>query len=249
MVLDRSLSENKCPKCLFMKLDLKEELDYFKLHGPQGELIIKKPETKIHLHLTINFNEQWEELVFGRVKFGLKGGELSIKLNNGIMPYDQREIYRPLEVYVEKTREVSRKNSNWKSIKLKASKIPAEAEIGGNETSKVSNKFRFVSCQVSTKGSVENPVWEFKVETEEPVLKGTLKRSLGTIIRQDTEKSCCLDATFEVSLKDVCLTETEAPWCVNIVPEKRAVIDRAIAKFFLKNKFKPYISRETLQYD
>jgi len=233
-----------------MELDLCTVLHSPNRYGPRGEVIFTVQEPKLKLNLIINFNEQWENLIVGRVKFGLKGGELRIKLNNGIMPYDERELYRPLEVYVDKIREVSRGDSKRKTIRLKLSKInPAEAEIGGSETSTVSDKFKFTSCQVSTKGPIEYPVWEFEVATGEPVLKGKLDRTLGTISRKDTNKPCELEATFEASLKNVYLTETEGPWCINIIPEKRVVLDRVIAKYLLKNKFKPYISRETLWYD
>jgi hypothetical protein len=37
----------------------------------------------LDLYLTIQFNEQWKSLLNGRIKFGLKGGELKLKLENG----------------------------------------------------------------------------------------------------------------------------------------------------------------------
>jgi hypothetical protein len=43
---------------------------------------------QIDLHLTINFDEQWESLKEGRIRFGLKGGELRLKLKNSEIPYD-----------------------------------------------------------------------------------------------------------------------------------------------------------------
>ena len=41
---------------------------------------------QIDLPITIEFNEQWESLLGGRVKFGLKGGTLKLKLENGQIP-------------------------------------------------------------------------------------------------------------------------------------------------------------------
>lgn len=61
--------ENKLPDCLSMKLE--------------GILV---ESDRIDLPIAIEFNEQWESLANGRVKFGLKGGTLRLKLENGQIP-------------------------------------------------------------------------------------------------------------------------------------------------------------------
>ncbi|QSJ18245.1 hypothetical protein JYQ62_05345 [Nostoc sp. UHCC 0702] len=58
--------ENRYPDCLYMELEA-----------------IEVQSGQIELPVTIRFNEQWEPLLNGRVKFGLKGGELKLKLENG----------------------------------------------------------------------------------------------------------------------------------------------------------------------
>lgn len=58
--------ENKFPDCLCMEL----------------EAILVKSD-QIDLPIAIKFNEQWESLLGGRVKFGLKGGTLRLNLKNG----------------------------------------------------------------------------------------------------------------------------------------------------------------------
>lgn len=40
-------------------------------------------EKEFDLYVSLNFNEQWKSLLNGRIKFGLKGGKLSLKLDNG----------------------------------------------------------------------------------------------------------------------------------------------------------------------
>jgi hypothetical protein len=45
----------------------------------------------IELNLTLSFNEQWEQLPAGRIKFGIKAGELRLTLKNGTIPYEDRE--------------------------------------------------------------------------------------------------------------------------------------------------------------
>ncbi len=61
--------ENKFPDCLYMEL----------------EAILVESE-QIDLPIAIEFNEQWESLLGGRVKFGLKGGTLKLKLENSQIP-------------------------------------------------------------------------------------------------------------------------------------------------------------------
>lgn len=76
--------ENRCPNCLYMKL----------------EDIPVQAEQK-DLHLTIKFNEQWEPFLNGRVKFGLKGGELKLRLENGDIPEESRNLTGLLDLSVE----------------------------------------------------------------------------------------------------------------------------------------------------
>jgi hypothetical protein len=55
------------------------------------EGILIKSE-QIDLPLAIEFNEQWESLPGGRVKFGLKGGTLRFKLENAQIPDNLRNL-------------------------------------------------------------------------------------------------------------------------------------------------------------
>jgi hypothetical protein len=82
----------------------------------------------------------------------------------------------------------------------------------------------------------------------EPVLKGFLKRAkLATL--NAIALPCRIEATFEVSKRDVCLTDAEGLWSPDISRNKRAVLDRLIVQRLLEPKFKPYLSRAELQYD
>ena len=58
--------QDNFPDCLSMKLE---------------GILIKSEQ--IDLPITIEFNEQWESVEGGRVKFGLKGGTLRLNLKNG----------------------------------------------------------------------------------------------------------------------------------------------------------------------
>ena len=50
---------------------------------------------KIELYLKIKFDEQWEQLSEGRIKFGLRGGQLRFHLENGVMPSHLRQLNSP----------------------------------------------------------------------------------------------------------------------------------------------------------
>ena len=66
-------SQNRYPDCLSMEL---------KAIPLQSNLT---DTGQVDLYLTVSFNEQWIDLLNGRVKFGLKGGELELGLENGEM--------------------------------------------------------------------------------------------------------------------------------------------------------------------
>lgn len=234
--------ENRCPDCL-----------YIKLTGMPKQSAINQVE----LHLTINFNEQWQNIIGGRVKLGLKGGELRLKLHNGTMPYESRGLTGSLAFSVEKTRQEQAGRKTQSGIKAELNNVavvPAGAAIaevkasaGTEQTKETTDEFQFTTCQITTKGSEENPAWAFAVKTGEPVLKGLLNQaSLGVL--QIKAKPCHVEATFEVSKRDVYVTDAEGLWSPDISRNKRAVLERAIALHLLQSKFQPYLSQVELSY-
>ncbi len=199
-IMPQPQHENRYPDCLWMELEA-----------------IPVPSQQLDLPVTIKFNEQWEPLLNGRVKFGLKGGELRLKLKNGQIPYNCRHLTESFELYIE------------------------------NETGET-DPFQSTLCQVTTNGSEVNPGWVFELKMGSQVLKGSLqKKKLGTLMV--TDNSCGVEATFEVLLKYLHLTDTEELWPPNISRNKRIVLERAIAKHLLQSKLQPYLSRTVLQYD
>lgn len=222
--------ENRYSEILFIKL--------------RGNPI--QPE-QIDLHLIINFNEQWQELPGGKVKVGLKGGELKFNLENGRMPYESR-LNRLLEMLVTKESQIKEGNENQSGFEasLTENKPGIKANLSGKITTEKTDKFQFTSSQITTKGSEEDPIWVFEVKTGEPVFKGTFNVNLGTL--NVTAKPCRVKATFGVSLRDVHFTDAEGLWSPEISQEKRAVLDRGLAKLLLKRKLQPYLSQVELRY-
>lgn len=249
--------ENKCPDCLYLKLEgipvQSDSLDYFDLWQASTQT------WQIDLHLTINFDEQWESLREGRIKFGLKGGELRLKLENSEIPYESRELAGSLELSVQTRRQhpQASQHKDKKSIEVRTdafnssvngSKTKAQASVSPNQSFQTLEQRPVTICHVTTKVSEENPAWVFEEEMGEPVLRGSLhKAKLATL--NVTALPCRVEATFEVSKRDVCLTDAEGLWPPDISRNKRAVLDRLIVQRLLEPKFKPYLSKAELHYE
>lgn len=205
---------------------------------------------QIELYLTLQFNEQEEQLPGGRIKFGLKGGVLRLRLENGTIPLASRVLGSSCKFSIQKDRqpqEASESQSTGR-VSLTENKLGEKATLDTHKTPERIDRNQFIVCQVTTQGSENSPVWIFEVERGKPVLKGSLNNAkLATI--NVTAKPCRVEAIFFVSPRDVCLTEAEGLWPQNISKKRSAVITRAIAHRLLKQKLKPYLSRQELRYD
>jgi hypothetical protein len=240
--------ENKCLGCLFMKL---EGLLVTREQKRNSVLQSNSATTEqINLNLTLQFNEQRELVIGGRIQFGLRGGQLKLKLVNGEIPVEFRKLDGLVKLSAEKQRQPQQNSDYQSTINAGLPENPpvVKATPGTNQTAEGTEKFQPSVCQVTTKGAEENPTWVFEVNTGEPVLKGLLKNVLLATLSV-TAKPCCVEATFEVSPQDVYMIEAEGLWPKNISRKKIAVIERAIVRRFLERKLKPYVSRHELRYD
>jgi hypothetical protein len=247
--------ENKYPDCLYLKLEgipvERERLDSLEFWQTSTQT------QQIDLHLTLHFNEQWESLSQGRVKFGLKGGELRVKLENSEIPYESRELAGSFELLLQKERQEPEGTKNQKGREVGAHatnsslddrKPKEQANFATGQRLGKIEEHQVTVCHVTTKVSEENPAWVFEEEMGGPVLKGLLdKAKLATL--HAIALPCRVEATFEVSKRDVCLTDVEGLWPADISHNKRAVLARLIVQRLLEPKFQPYLSRAELQYD
>lgn len=245
--------KNNCPDCLYLKLEgipvQPDSQDYLEFWHTVNQT------QPIDLHLTINFSEQWESLKIGRVKFGLKGGELRLKLQNGEIPYEARELAGSVELCLQKQEPGDSKDQKEiapplrpKSFSFDRSRTKVQSSVSTDQNRGRTDQFQVAVCHITTKVSEENPVWVFEEEMGEPVLRGLLNKvKLATL--SVITFPCRVEATFEVSKRDVCLTDAEGLWPPDISRNKRAVLDRLIIQRLLEPKLKPYLSRAELQYD
>jgi hypothetical protein len=191
--------ENRFPNCLRIQLE-----------GILGE------SEQIDLPVEIEFNEQWESLGSGRVKFGLKGGILRLNLENAQIPDNLLNLTGLKEL---------------------------------QETPATEN-FQLPSmCQITMNNSELNLAWVFELKMiGSQVLKGVLpQEKLGTLTVND--RPCYVEATFEVILRYVHITDVEGLWPANIARNKQIVLERKIAEYLWKSQLQPYLSRSELRYD
>lgn len=221
---------------------------------------------QIDLYLTIHFNEQWEPLKEGRIKFGLRGGELRLRLMGAEIPIESRHLGGSVELLLPRNQEPQREE-----IAPTNNYTPNSALIGGRigevlsleegvripplRTNKIfeaepdkNHPFQGNICHITKKVSEANPTWIFEEEIGKPVLKGFLhKVKLATL--NVTAFPCRIQATFEVSGRDICLTDAEGLWQSDISRNKRAVLEQLTIRRVLEPKFKPYLSRVQLRYE
>jgi hypothetical protein len=242
--------ENKCPECLHLEIS-------GEVVAPESKGIFpnrKKSEPEaIALFVRINFNEQWVDFSFGRVKFGLSGGELRLKLENGKMPSKLRNealkkiLERELSVERQSGGEQERKSQVKGSLAPDLSKASLEAVGEDRQKDSRSDKFQLKIAQISHKGAADQPVWVFENKSGEPILIGELADYLGKMLIEGIPLS--VEATFTTEMRQVVHTGLENLFKDDISGRKLKAFELGVAKLFLKHKTQPYLSRQVLRYE
>lgn len=241
--------ENKCPNCLYLKLEgipvQSESLEDFDLWQAATET------PQIALQLTLQFNEQWENLQAGRIKFGLRGGELRLKLENSEIPEAARHLVGIVELKKASTQPeppaIVEKSIDNRFRAFNSALNGKSAKVNSTGQKSPPTQEPITLCHVTTKVSQEHPTWVFE-EIGELVLRGSLYQTkLATL--NITALPCRVEATFEISKQDLCLTDAEGLWPPNISRNKKAVLERLIVQRLLEPKIKPYLSKAELHYD
>jgi hypothetical protein len=242
--------ENKCPECLH--LEISEEVVAAKSEGAWPFSGKSEPEA-IALFVRINFNEQWVDFNFGRVKFGLRGGELRLKLENGKMPSELRN--QDLKKVLDRDYAIERQVGGEQESKsqIKGSLVPDLSKAGletvgeNRQKDSLSDKFQLKIAQISHKGADDQPVWVFENKSGEPVLLGELADCLGKMLIEGIPLS--VEATFTTEMSQVVITGLENLFKDDIFNRKLRAFELGFAKLFLKNKTQPYLSQQVLRYE
>ena len=242
--------DNKCPECLHLEISGKPVLPKSKGSFPPFK---KYEPEEIALSVRINFNEQWLDFSFGRVKFGLRGGELRLKLENGQMPSELRNkalkkiLARELEIERQLGGEQETKHQVEGSVTFDLSKAGLKGVREQRQKESQGDKFQLKIAQISHKGANDQPVWVFENRTGESVLLGELADSLGTMLVVGVPWG--VEATFTPEMRQVVITGLENLFKDDISGHKLNVFELALAKLFLKHKTQPYLSRQVLRYE
>ncbi|MBE9123978.1 pentapeptide repeat-containing protein [Tychonema sp. LEGE 07199] len=218
----RSLeSHNKYPDCLWMQL----EAIPVRSVAAQTE--------QLHIHLSLNFNEHWEPLLGGRVKFGLQSGTLKLNLENCEIPVASRQLVGDfmLSPIQSSTQVLFTENS---------------AVVLESETAEKTKENHGTLCHVSTLGDDTTPAWIFALERADSVLKGLLK---SVRIAELTAQPLRIAATFEVAKEDIYITDAEGLWPHDITPNQHSVLERILTVYLQVNKFQPALSWALLSYN
>lgn len=242
--------DNKCPECLHLEISGEPVASESKGVFPR----FKKSEPEaFSLSVRINFNEQWLDFRFGRVKFGLRGGELRLKLENGQMPSELRNealkkiLARELEIERQLGGEQESKFQLEGTVTPDLSKASLKGVREQRRKESQGDKFQLKIAQISHKGANNQPVWVFENRTGEPVLIGELADSLGKMLIAGVPWS--VEATFTHEMRQVVITGLENLFKDDISGHKLNVFELALAKLFLKHKTQPYLSRQVLRYE
>jgi len=242
--------DNKCPECLHLEI-LGEPLA---LESKGVFSLLKKSDPEaFSLSVRIIFNQQWLDFSFGRVKFGLRGGELRLKLENGQMPSELRNealkkiLARELEIERQLGGEQESKSQLEGSITPDLSKANLKGVREKRQKESQGDKFQLKIAQISHKGANNQPVWVFENRTGEPVLIGELADPLGKMLIAGVPWS--VEATFTHEMRQVVITGLENLFKDDISGHKLNVFELAVAKLFLKHKTQPYLSRQVLRYE
>ncbi|MEO0986505.1 MAG: hypothetical protein AAFY20_13255 [Cyanobacteria bacterium J06639_14] len=228
--------EDRFSDCLFLDLKVAE-----------GE---SQSSKEVSLHLTLNFNEQWEEVPLGKVKFGLRGGDLRLFLTNGRAPYKLRSMASKLDLTFVK--EVTLLNnievSSGGDASFSSEGVTAQVSTSGKRLLGKTETSEIKTCQVSSKGSLEEPAWTFRLKSlDNETLIGLIDRHL--CYMEILGFPSKLEAIFQVSRRDVWITDTEGIWPQNISSNKRAILERELLFYLIGSRFQPYLSRVTLNSD
>jgi hypothetical protein len=249
--MESVLHENQYPDCLYFEIEGKPVVSNLEeiLANLKPKAAPVKTE-KIDLWLRINFNEEWVDFPIGRLKFGLKGGELRLKLENGKIPYDSRFLKKALETEFTAERQLGQeieKKQNFEGALGSDAKGSVKASLEDREKYNLSDKFQLTITQISTKGRDDNPAWVFANKTGDIALIGEINAPLAQVLVDGYP--CRVEASFKVATADVVITGLENVIRQDISKTKLAVIELGLAKLRLQSIAQPYLSRQELCYE
>lgn len=255
--------ENRFPDCVAMKL----HFDWVqpKQKGALSSILSKltgqasedSEPFEINMYLTINFNGEQEIEVpgaralgisGGKATFGIQRGKLLLHLTGCKMLLEAVTLNAPLKVSIAAETQQEKASEGKLGFSVSVTDKPslrAEGILGGRTVQKMATEV----WQVQKTGGEQQPGWIFAVETGDPTLRGLLAlEKLGSLQVDEQSKTCKVEATFTVRGEDIVLTWGQMGWTSNIVRNKLALIERAIALRYIAPQLEPALSEVKWQY-
>lgn len=231
-------AENRFTDCLCMKLHStpvqSEGATFLELPHSSGVAI----KGQVVLKLTLRFSKQEIKTPGGQVWFGLRRGELRLKLKNGKIPLEKMGLANLFEVEIEVEEQLEKGQESEGTLAVSPN---MKLKSASKTITKAKHKVR----QVSNRGSEKEPVWEFEVKAgTDPYLNGVLQEEcLGTV--EVNGATCIIEATFVVRGQgDIHLLDSTGLFAAkNLSRNKTALLTREFFLRFIAPKLQPYLSQ------
>ncbi len=238
---------DKFPDCLSMKLHGQSViprwlLQFKKIFSPQPQENLTE---QIELQLTIRFGEQEISVFGGTVRFGLRGGEFKLNLTNCKIPLENLGLTPQLPEKIEIENQIENSEGTEDTVALT---LRGGYTAKNNQATKEVYKFKDEAYQVYTKGTEENPILVFQLQTDKEIFIGGWQKKKIGILEVDN-KPCTVEALFVVQEEHIRLTSATGIWSKDIGRAKIAWLQRELILSWLIPKLQPYISQAELLYE
>jgi len=175
----------------------------------------------LDLYISLNFNEHWQPLLGGRVKFGLQSGTLKLNLANTKITLASCQLV-----------------GDFKLLPI-AEKAPENQRGEGVSDRLQKDETDYTSCHVSIMEDESQPGWKFEVKRGKPFLKGLLKSAK---VGEVTTPEFRIEAVFEVAKEDIYVTDAEGLWPHDITPNQHSILERILTLYLATNQLQPALS-------
>lgn len=244
-------------KCFFMRID-GETIDKESVlanllnrsHNPR----------KYRLSLIVRFGEDWislgvGKLGLGKAKFGVRGGELTLKVHNGEIPAEScwpKQEFRTNHEISLRIQE-DEEETNTSNADLSINKIKALLSTVWKKTSGITQNTNLHTSQVSVSGPEDSTVWTFRLGIEEEITNTFAGEyevpEIGKLLVKDD--NCKIDSKFKVANKDIVCTGTKGIWMKEVFKGQKAkekIVRIGLARMLLEEELiEPYLSSVVLE--
>lgn len=233
---------NRFPDCLFMKLHI------VPIQPTELSSIIQTSTNlqrvrvaAIDLKLTLRFGEYEIKVLGGTVRFGLKRGNLKLKLENSRIPIEKMGLAAEFENEID----IEMQQEDGKEAEINAA---YSSSIKVKKINKTGSRVKYKIYQCHTIGTETDPIWVFEAKTAGQILKGQItEEPLGTV--EIITRPCVIKGNFEVrNQRDLHLFESNGLFkAKNLSRNATALLTREMYLRIIEPKLQPFLSEFEVQ--